>query len=852
MKMASALVLSVWLIFTVTAVGGMSLNVAEMDRARILAAANIALTQPPITITQYRAKLSDGGPHDFYSNGDYWWPNTNTPDGLPYVSLDGRSNPNNFNKHRDCLRQLHDAVAALGAAYKITGDDRYAAKAAELLRVFFIDPATRMNPSLQYAQAVPGVSSGRSYGIIDSLHLIEIPPAIEAMEKSAAFPPEVVAGLKHWFSDYTHWMRTSKNGLYESNAANNHAVAYWLQIAVFAQFTGDAQELADCRKRFKEVFVAKQMAADGSFSRELERTKPYGYSIFQLDNMATLCQVLSTPDDNLWQFQLPDGRGMRKAMEFMYPYLSDKSKWLADGRRQDIQAWNGWPARQPSLLFAGLAYGEPKYLDLWGKLSADPTNSEVRRNIAIMEPVLWVQGGEVTVSVDTKHPGAAISPDFTGLSFELTQLMPGPDGLRYFRPDNTRLIDLFRTLGIRNLRVGGNTADRNWRRPPDQADIDSLFGFAKAADLKVIYCLRLHNGIPEYDARTAKYIMDHYPDQVACFSIGQEPTAYPRTTNWVDGVPKKGPRLSFATYSNEWKAFADIIIQAVPDAKFCGPSTDDDPTWPREFMDAFGQGNHVTLITTHLYPGRSGDKVPSPEIGRDEMLSGSFVAAYQKLYDGFGPTALADGLPFRLEEVNNFFNGGASNVSDTFASALWGLDFMYWWAEHGANGLNFHTGDKVAAGAELRPSRYTAYFSTPGGFTVRPLGYGIAAFNIGGRGRLLPATISNPNNLNLDVYSVLGNDKAVYVTIINKEHGAQAMAASVSLTTGAEVADPQLMTLSVPDEDIAAKTGVTLGGASIKSDGSWNGTWTELPSTKSGILNVTVPAGSASIVKLAN
>jgi hypothetical protein len=354
-----------------------------------LAAASAALTQQPITITQYRAKLSDGGPHDFYSNGDYWWPNTNTADGLPYVSLDGRSNPNNFNKHRDCLRQLHDAVAALGAAYKITGDDRYAAKAAELLRVFFIDAATRMNPNLQYAQAVPGVSSGRSYGIIDSLRLIEIPPAVEAMEKSPAFPPEVVAGLKHWFSDYTSWMRTSKNGIEEGNASNNHAVAYWLQIAVFAQFTGDAGNLADGRKHFKEVFVPKQMAADGSFPRELARTKPYGYSIFQLDNMATLCQVLSTPEDNLWEFQLPDGRGMRKAMEFMYPYLADKSKWLADGRRQDIQAWNGWPARQPSLLFAGLAYGEQKYLDLWRRLSADPTNSEVRRNIAIMEPVLW-------------------------------------------------------------------------------------------------------------------------------------------------------------------------------------------------------------------------------------------------------------------------------------------------------------------------------------------------------------------------------------------------------------------------------------------------------------------------------
>ena len=371
-------------------IAGAGWNVAEIDRDRILAAASNALLLPPVTITKFRAKLSNGGPNDYYSNADYFWPNRKTTNGLPYVSRDGQSNPNNFNQHRQSLRELSDAIAALGAGYKITGDDRYAAKAAELLRVFFLDPATRMNPNLQFAQAVPGVSPGRSFGIIDTLHLIDIPRAIEVMQKSPAFPSDVLSGLKKWFSDYISWMRASKNGIEESNASNNHAVAYWLQVAVFAQFTGDQKELAASRERFKKVFVPEQMAGDGSFPRELARTKPYGYSIFQLDNMATLCQVLSTPRDNLWQFQLPDGRGIRKATEFLYPYLADKNKWLTDGRRKDVQAWEGWPARQPSLLFAGLAFGEQKYLDLWCKYSADPSDEEVRRNIAITQPVLWV------------------------------------------------------------------------------------------------------------------------------------------------------------------------------------------------------------------------------------------------------------------------------------------------------------------------------------------------------------------------------------------------------------------------------------------------------------------------------
>ena len=379
------------IVFSATMATAASLDVASLDRDRILAAASSVLTLEPLTITKYHAALSTGGPHDYYSNGDYWWPNPNTTNGLPYVQRDGQTDTNNFNEDRDCVRQLDSAVAVLGAAYKVTGDNRYAGKAAELLRVFFLDPATMMNPNLQYAQAIPGVSPGRGIGIIDTLHLIDVPRAVEIMQKSPAFPPEVTAGLKKWFADYVTWMRTSKNGNDEANAANNHSVAYWLQVAVFAQFTGDEKDLADCREHFKNVFLPKQMAADGSFPRELARTKPYGYSSFQTDNMAMLCQVLSTPQDDLWTFQLPDGRGMRKAIEFMYPYWADKNKWLADGRHKDIQAWDGWPARQSALLFGGLAYGDQKYLDLWSKLPADPRNEEVRRNLAITQPILWVE-----------------------------------------------------------------------------------------------------------------------------------------------------------------------------------------------------------------------------------------------------------------------------------------------------------------------------------------------------------------------------------------------------------------------------------------------------------------------------
>ena len=365
-----------------------AIDVAGLDRERILAAADAALALPPLTITAHRAPHAEGSPHDFYSNGDYWWPDPAKPDGLPYVRRDGETNPDNFVAHRQAVNTLRDRVAALAAARLVTGDARYAAKADELLRVFFLDPATRMNPNLAHAQAVPGVSPGRPAGIIDGLHLAEVARAVKVLDREQALPAETVAGLKRWFADLCTWMTTSENGRAEAAAKNNHAVAYVVQLAAFADLTDNEAILAECRRQFREVFVPNQMAADGSFPAELGRTKPYGYSIFQLDQMATLCQILSARGDDLWQFALPDGRGMRAAVAWLHPYLADKASWP---KPPDVEHWDGWPVRQPHLLFAGLAFREPAYLDLWKRLPADPADAEVRRNVPITQPLLWLR-----------------------------------------------------------------------------------------------------------------------------------------------------------------------------------------------------------------------------------------------------------------------------------------------------------------------------------------------------------------------------------------------------------------------------------------------------------------------------
>ncbi len=463
----------------------------------------------------------------------------------------------------------------------------------------------------------------------------------------------------------------------------------------------------------------------------------------------------------------------------------------------------------------------------------------------------------VTIAVDPQHPGAAVAADFAGLSFEVALVRANENGIHYFRPDNQPLIQLFHTLGIKNLRIGGNTSDRDAKQLPSEADLDSLFQFAKAAEVKIIYCLRLHNGDPQADAATVKYILSRYAAQMDCFSIGQEPSAYrvekKDTRAQTERMGAANEKYKYENYAADWKKFADAIIAENPDVKFCGPSVHNNGAWAKNFIADFGKSNHVSLVTEHLYPGGAGGKVPTPEIGIDRMLSSesgmsnSFPKAYQKLCDSFVPEAAAHGLPYRLEEVNNYFNGGATNVSNTFASALWGLDFMWWWAAHGAAGLNFHTGDRVAAGYTLQPSKYTAFFSTTNGYLIRPLGYGIKAFDLGSHGQLLPLKISNPENLNLSAYAVLGDGKNIYLTVINKEHGPMARQAKISIAS-AKMNRGEIIFLAAPTGDAAATAGETLGHAEIQSDGQWTGKWSAL----ARVSEIQVPAASAAIVRLTN
>jgi len=363
------------------------LNVAKLERSRVLKAANDFLKEAPITITASVSPRSAGGVHDFFSEGDYWWPDPQNPNG-PYIQRDGMSNPNNFVDHRRYLTRMSIQVPALVAAWKLTKDTRYANHAVKHLRAWFIDEQTRMNPNLQYAQAIHGRFTGRGIGIIDTIHLVEVARAIEVLKDSNALTATDRAALLKWFGDYVQWMTTSKNGIDEREAKNNHGTCWVMQVAAFGRLIGNQELLSFCRARFKTVLVPNQIAADGSFPQELRRTKPYGYSLFNLDATAIVSQILSTRDDNLWNFSLSDGRGIRRAMEYMYPYIKDKKTWPF---KPDVMYDAEWPRRHISLVFAGRALGRPEYIELWKKLPGDSTVDEVVRNFFVRQPVLWLE-----------------------------------------------------------------------------------------------------------------------------------------------------------------------------------------------------------------------------------------------------------------------------------------------------------------------------------------------------------------------------------------------------------------------------------------------------------------------------
>jgi len=348
--------------------------------------ANSFLTEKPVTVTAAHCERSVGGLNDFYSEGDYWWPDPQNPD-APYIQKDGQSNPDNFSAHRHAMVRFSDITATLTSAWLLTGNKKYSGKALEHLNAWFVNPATMMNPNMLYAQAIKGRFTGRSIGLIDAYHLVEVAQSVRVLTDKGGITAEQAAKIKEWFSKFLTWMTTHEYGLKEMEAENNHGTCWVATAASFAMLVGNQSAIDLCTYRFKNVLLPNQMDADGSFPREIKRTKPYGYSLFNMDAFANVARILSTPANNLWEYTTSDGKSLKKGMEYIYPFIADKSKWPF---AKDIYIWEEWPVRQSSLLFAGLAYNNENYINTYLNLPASPTDPEVIRNLPVRHPIIWI------------------------------------------------------------------------------------------------------------------------------------------------------------------------------------------------------------------------------------------------------------------------------------------------------------------------------------------------------------------------------------------------------------------------------------------------------------------------------
>jgi len=304
-----------------------------------------------------------GDKHDYISLARYAWPDPKKPDGLPWVLRDGETNPLLKDYCSPVMANMAHHAFTCALAYYLLGDETYAAHAAKLMRTWFLDPATRMNPHLKYAQFMPGKNEGGKSGLIDSRDLVDVVNAAGLLAGSPAWTKTDQYGLETWFRQYLQWLLTSPLGQKEAVSTNNHAVWYDVQTTAFALFTGQDEVARKILREAGSRRIAPQIEPDGSMPLELRRTRSFDYSIFNVEAFFDLAAEGQYAGVDLWNFRTPDGRAIRKALDFMLPYTVGGQTW----QHQQIKKYDV-DTMFPLLRRAAIAYHEPKYEELIGKL----------------------------------------------------------------------------------------------------------------------------------------------------------------------------------------------------------------------------------------------------------------------------------------------------------------------------------------------------------------------------------------------------------------------------------------------------------------------------------------------------
>ncbi|MCL2660481.1 MAG: alginate lyase family protein [Acidobacteriaceae bacterium] len=362
-------------------------DVAAIDRDRILKAANGYLAQAPAPLTTLPCPRSPGSAHDFYSEADDYWPDPSAPS-APYTQRAGERNPAAFTAHRDALLNLGLAVPALTAAYVLTHEDRYASTAAAHLNAWFVTPATRMTPSLLYGQTILPAKTGRPEGVVEAVFLGEIAQCLPFLSTSNALPQSALDAVTDWFTEYYQWLTTSRLAGLARDRKDHHASSWLLQTTACARLnTKDDRPLSELRHQFEHTTIRAQILADGSFPHELATPWPYRNSLFNLDMLAGVANLLTTRFETVWTYDLLDGPGIRSAVARHYPFILNRAEWPYPA---DPDHFTALPLRRPSLLLAARAFNQAEYADLWKKLPPDTDIPDLQRTFPIAQPLLWV------------------------------------------------------------------------------------------------------------------------------------------------------------------------------------------------------------------------------------------------------------------------------------------------------------------------------------------------------------------------------------------------------------------------------------------------------------------------------
>ena len=357
---------------------------------KILRNADGAFKLAPLSVTSKEAVPPSGDKHDYMSLAPYWWPDPNTADGLPYVRRDGRTNPERKQTpDKQRLDQLIASVRSLALAYYFSGKEIYAAHAAKMITVWFLEPATRMNPSLRYAQAIPGQNQGRGAGIIDSHNLPQLVDAVGLLAESKSWSLEQQRQLQSWFAEFLQWLIDSPAGRAEAKAENNHGTWYDVQVSSFALFTDQKNLAKQILSTVPEKRIGTQIEPDGSQPRELARTQPWQYSVFNLEALFDTAALGDKLALKIWRYQSADGRSIQKSLDWLLPFALGEKPWP----HAEEHRWE--PLRlAPLLQRAAWQFHEPRYVSALRKLSNWPVDS--------LERLLYPSAPDSTASSDSR------------------------------------------------------------------------------------------------------------------------------------------------------------------------------------------------------------------------------------------------------------------------------------------------------------------------------------------------------------------------------------------------------------------------------------------------------------------